>query len=98
MTYKGGKRETARFLVYELNFHTCEWVEKHNLGDDVALFVGDNSSIYVLASKSGCLSNCIYFIHDSDLNGYDIGRHYHLDFGVYDVKSRSISQPCVSIN
>ncbi|KAK9945429.1 hypothetical protein M0R45_010946 [Rubus argutus] len=94
MAYTGGKRATKRFLVYEFNFDKCEWFEKHNLGDDVALFVGDNSSISVSASKSGCLSNCIYFIHDSDLNGYDIGRRYHLDFGVYNVKSRSILQPC----
>ncbi|KAK9945432.1 hypothetical protein M0R45_010949 [Rubus argutus] len=94
MVYTGGKRATVRFLVYELNFDECEWFEKHNLGDDVALFVGDNSSISVSASKSGCLSNCIYFIHDYDLNGYDIDQRYHLDFGVYNVKSQSISQPC----
>ncbi|KAK9928460.1 hypothetical protein M0R45_025594 [Rubus argutus] len=94
MAYDGGKRSTVGFLVYELNFDKCDWVAKNNLGDDVVLFVGDSSSVCVPASKSGCLSNCIYFIHDSDLYGYDIARYDNLDFGVYDVKSKSISQPC----
>ncbi|XP_062022672.1 F-box protein SKIP23-like [Rosa rugosa] len=96
VAYDGGKRSTVGFLVFELNFDKREWVAKDNLGDDVALFVGDSASVTVPASKSGCLSNCIYFVHDNDRNGYDIDRRYHLDFGVYNVKSKSISQPYTS--
>ncbi|XP_004289479.1 PREDICTED: probable F-box protein At1g65740-like [Fragaria vesca subsp. vesca] len=80
------KRVTKKFKVYELDFNGCRWVEKRTLRD-VALFLGDNSSISVPASKfPGCLPNCIYFTHDDD----DVGREYEFfhDFGVYDVKNK----------
>jgi hypothetical protein len=80
------KRETKKFRVFELSFQTGEWTEKNTLGD-IALFIGNNSSIYVSASKnSGFQSNCIYFNHDRDYVGHD-NRAY--DFGVYNVEDQS---------
>ncbi|XP_050373231.1 probable F-box protein At1g44080 [Argentina anserina] len=81
------KRVTTKFKVYELDFNEHRWVQKRTLGN-VALFLGDNSSISVSASNfTGCLSNCIYFNHDAD----DVGFEYEFfhDFGVYDVKRKS---------
>ncbi|KAL6226419.1 hypothetical protein ACLB2K_000381 [Fragaria x ananassa] len=40
-------RVTKKFRVFELNSAKHEWVEKNSLGD-IAVFVGDNSSISVL--------------------------------------------------
>ena len=43
-----------------------KWFEIESLGE-LALFLGDNSSISVLASNfPGCKPNCIYFTHDED--------------------------------
>lgn len=54
-------RMTKKFRVFELNSAKGEWVEKNSLGD-IAVFVGDSSSISVLPSNlSGCQSDCIYF-------------------------------------
>ncbi|XP_008377008.1 probable F-box protein At1g44080 [Malus domestica] len=59
-----GRRMTYQFRIFELKHHKCERTEIYDLGD-VALFVGDNSSIALAASKySGCQPNCIYFNHD----------------------------------
>ncbi|KAK9949172.1 hypothetical protein M0R45_004707 [Rubus argutus] len=83
------KRVTKKFRVFEMNFQTGEWTEKNTLGD-IALFVGNNSSIYVSASKnSGFQSNCIYFNHDRDYVGHD-NRAY--DFGVYNVEDQSFPE------
>ncbi|PRQ48225.1 hypothetical protein RchiOBHm_Chr2g0108321 [Rosa chinensis] len=85
MEYSEDKRVTKKFRVFELNFQTGEWTEKNTLGG-VALFVGDNSSICVLASKvSGFQSNCIYFNHDCDY----VGGGDEYDFGVYNVEDQS---------
>ncbi|VVA10969.1 Hypothetical predicted protein [Prunus dulcis] len=66
------------------------WIEKNDLGD-FALFVGDNSSISVVASKiQGCESNCIYFYDDNDLTKRD---RSFTDFGVYNIKSQRILKP-----
>ncbi|RXI08592.1 hypothetical protein DVH24_022736 [Malus domestica] len=77
--------ETKRISVFELNISKGEWTEKNSLGD-VALFVGDNSSIYVCASKSGCRANCIYFIHDNIEGGF--GPRGAYDYGVYNVEEK----------
>ena len=56
------KRVTTKFQDFKFDKH--RWTEINNLGG-VALFVGDNSSIYVLASNFlRWLPNCIYFVHD----------------------------------
>ncbi|CAL9008636.1 unnamed protein product, partial [Prunus brigantina] len=87
------KRETMEFKVFEFSFVKCDWVETNNLGD-VAIFVGDNSSIYVVASNDyGCQSNCIYFTHDYYRIRMDFKPWGPNDIGVYNIKTRSISQP-----
>ncbi|XP_061993420.1 F-box protein SKIP23-like [Rosa rugosa] len=90
-TGKGGPPDTRKFKIYKLDFDRWEWIEKETLGD-IALFVGDNFPISVLASKfPGCMPNCIYFNHDHDEIGY--GTDPLTDFGVYDVASQVVSQP-----
>lgn len=91
-TKEGGRRVTKKFRVFGFSFNQCDWIEKTNLGD-AAIFVGDNSSLYVLASKSfGCKPNCIYFNHDQDrVNA--IGRDGVYDLGVYNLEDHSILQP-----
>ncbi|KAI5346862.1 hypothetical protein L3X38_014741 [Prunus dulcis] len=91
-TKEGGRRVTKKFRVFGFSFNQCDWIEKSNLGD-AAIFVGDNSSLYVLASKSfGCKPNCIYFNHDRDRFSV-IGRDGVYDLGVYNLEDHSILQP-----
>ncbi|PRQ23139.1 hypothetical protein RchiOBHm_Chr6g0258051 [Rosa chinensis] len=88
--YEVGKRVTRKFRIFELNLDECEWIEKQSLGD-VALFVGDNSSVSVLASNfPTCQPNCIYFNHDRSRAGCEFPPH---DFGVYNVVSQSFLDP-----
>ncbi|XP_004288821.1 PREDICTED: putative F-box protein At4g17565-like [Fragaria vesca subsp. vesca] len=82
-------RVTKKFRVFELNSAKGEWVEKNSLGD-IAVFVGDNSSISVLPSNlSGCQSDCIYFNQDRDHIAYLLPPH---DFGAYNVPEKSCLQ------
>lgn len=83
-----GPRKTEKFKIFSLDFDKRKWNEINNLGD-VALFLGDNSSISVLASDFvGCQPSCIYFTHDMDfVEGPIIFSIF--DLGMYDVKSRS---------
>ncbi|XP_021816911.1 F-box protein SKIP23-like [Prunus avium] len=83
-----GKAVTYKFEIFELNFDKHEWIEKETL-DDAALFLGNNSSVFVVASKfPGCQPNCIYF--NSDWHPANWGPE---DFGVYNIKTQSISKP-----
>ncbi|KAL6280312.1 hypothetical protein ACE6H2_017193 [Prunus campanulata] len=83
-----GKAVTFKFKIFELNFDKHELIEKETL-DDAALFLGDNSSMFVLASKlPGCQPNCIYFTSD-----YQCSSWVPEDFGVYNIKTQSISKP-----
>ncbi|KAF6150071.1 hypothetical protein GIB67_002853 [Kingdonia uniflora] len=61
--------ETAAFEVYKLDFSTRRWEELSSLGD-YALFVGNNTSFAVSASKYSQLKgNSIYFTDDdTDVN------------------------------
>ncbi|KAK9914198.1 hypothetical protein M0R45_037989 [Rubus argutus] len=88
--YKDRRRVTTKFEVFKVDDYNCEWTKINSLGD-VALFVGENSSISVLASKNlGCLpQNCIYFLHDWDRHAIDFG-HGGGDFGVYNIKNKSL--------
>ncbi|KAK8710541.1 hypothetical protein V6N13_145860 [Hibiscus sabdariffa] len=58
---------TVNFKVFKVERHATDearLVEINNIGDE-ALFLGDNSSISVVASRfPGCRSNCIYFTDD----------------------------------
>ncbi|XP_062018849.1 F-box protein At2g17036-like [Rosa rugosa] len=47
--YQNDKRETTEFKVFKINIDEHKWTEKETLGD-VALFIGDNSSVSVMAS------------------------------------------------
>ncbi|KAM5581884.1 hypothetical protein ABKV19_010894 [Rosa sericea] len=82
------ERITTKIEVFELDFHKCVWKEINTLGD-LALSIGDNHSVAVLASHfPGCHPNCIYFNHDHDR----ITRHFdgaeHHDFGIYNVQDK----------
>ncbi|XP_034203893.1 putative F-box protein At5g55150 [Prunus dulcis] len=83
-------RVTNGFRLFKMDDDKYTWIEKNDLGD-FALFVGDNSSISVVASKiQGCESNCIYFYDDNDLTKRD---RSFTDFGVYNIKSQRILKP-----
>ncbi|XP_062018149.1 putative F-box protein At4g17565 [Rosa rugosa] len=90
ITHKPGTRETLKFEVYELDFDKFWWKKKKTLGD-VAIFLGDNSSISVVASHfPGCQPNCIYFNHDYvriRIKVEECGPH---DFGVYNLEDKSL--------
>ncbi|KAI5328865.1 hypothetical protein L3X38_028262 [Prunus dulcis] len=82
------KGVTFKFENFELNFDKRELIEKETL-DDAALFLGDNSSMFVLASNlPRCQPNCIYFTSD-----YQRSSWVPEDFGVYNIKTQSISKP-----
>ncbi|CAN6569415.1 unnamed protein product [Malus baccata var. baccata] len=86
-------RVTTLVKIFKLNFDKREWVETKTLGD-LAFFLGDNFSISVKASNfPGCMPNCIYFNYDYDrINSYPKNRLSD-DYCVYNVDSRSFSQP-----
>ncbi|KAB2609956.1 F-box protein [Pyrus ussuriensis x Pyrus communis] len=97
MVQRGFKFNTGRVTtlvrIFKLNSDKCEWVETKTLGD-LAFFLGDNFSISVKASNfPGCMPNCIYFNYDYDrINSYPKNRLSD-DYCVYNVESRSFSQP-----
>ncbi|XP_024021431.1 F-box protein SKIP23-like [Morus notabilis] len=85
------KRWTTIFKVYGLNMdfdhEGIRWIETKSLGG-AALFVGDNSSISVLASGGfqwNCQPNCIYFTHDD----VSINASKGSDMGIYNVETGS---------
>ncbi|XP_062014426.1 uncharacterized protein LOC133730946 [Rosa rugosa] len=82
-------RVTKKFRFFKLNFNLCKWIEETSLGD-FALFLGDNTSEAMMPSKfSSCRPNHIYFNHDRDL----FSRYGPHDYGVYNIKEESFSQP-----
>ncbi|KAB2604476.1 F-box protein SKIP23-like [Pyrus ussuriensis x Pyrus communis] len=89
--YDREKRVTEKFEIFKLDYLKREWIEKKGLGD-VALFLGDNSTVAVLASDiPGCRSNCIYFTHDHDRQTtIEFGGRGPHDLGVYDLESRIV--------
>ncbi|KAF4395636.1 hypothetical protein F8388_008735 [Cannabis sativa] len=59
-------RTTKFFKVWRYTFDSNKWIHIRSLGN-MALFLGDNSSVSVLATKfNGIQPNCIYFTHDLD--------------------------------
>lgn len=81
-------RVTTRFRVFKLA--KSRWIEITSLADG-AMFLGDNSSVYVRASNFvGCKSNCIYFSHDFDVV---VTRgppdNSHCDSGVFNLEDES---------
>ncbi|KAH0983476.1 hypothetical protein GBA52_010653 [Prunus armeniaca] len=92
--YERNKRATRKIKVFELDLKECKWIEKDTLGG-ISLFVGDNSTIYVLASElSRWQPNCIYLNHDNDFASIDLGPDRPCvphDYGVYNVETQSFS-------
>lgn len=86
--YDREKSVTEKFEIFKLDCLKREWIEKKSLGD-MALFLGDNSTVAVLASNiPGCRSNCIYFTHDEDRQStIEFGGRGPHDLGVYDLES-----------
>lgn len=81
-------RKTKMFKVFRMDFDSRRWIEVNSLGD-MALFLGDNSSISVLASDFiGCQPNCIYFSHDWDCIHVSANTMI-CDLGTYDVANGS---------
>ncbi|PON66447.1 F-box domain containing protein [Trema orientale] len=73
------------FKVFKLSLDVSRWVEIKSLGDE-ALFVGDSTSVSVLASNFlGCQENCIYFTNDKDSSGF--GEHGPWDLGMYNLET-----------
>lgn len=81
--YKSSKfnRYDQRYRVTtKFDADEYKWTKINTL--DVAFFVGENSSIYLLASNFlGCMPNCIYFLHDWDRVPQP------RDFGLYSMKA-----------
>ncbi|CAN6581038.1 unnamed protein product [Malus baccata var. baccata] len=81
------KPEDPCFKTYLVNSNEekllmCEWIAMDTLLD-AALFLGDKSSVCVLASKfPGCQANCIYYNHDADRMSFDVGPYGPHDFGI----------------
>lgn len=85
------RRFASEFKVFRFNFDKGEWIEKKTLGDDVAVFIGENLSVSVVASNfPGCKRNCIFYNHDFDFMNWNDELH---DCGVYDMETKSISKP-----
>lgn len=79
-------RVTTKFEVFKFDADEYKWIKINTLGD-VALFVGENSSVSLLASNFlGCMPNCIYFLHDWDRVPRPTQPR---DFGLYSMKTQS---------
>ncbi|CAN6688691.1 unnamed protein product [Malus baccata var. baccata] len=91
--YLVGSKKKGLLMIYrfsEYRLFTRDGLRKTTI-DDIALFVDDNDSIYVVASMhSGCQSSCIYFV----INDYKgINYKYTFDnFEVYNFKSQSVTK------
>ncbi|CAL8172231.1 unnamed protein product [Prunus armeniaca] len=84
---------TKQVKIFELNFDEHKWIEKKTLGD-IAIFVGDNSSLAVPASNfPGYQPNFIYFNHFNDRAFNNRELQYGVDFGAYDVENQCFLAP-----
>ena len=80
-------RTTTRFKVYKLDFSGSRWVRLKGIGN-ISLFLGDNSSISVLASnfKGRVKPNSIYFTYDLDT--VRMSTPSPSDLGIYDIERK----------
>ncbi|KAK4429453.1 F-box protein SKIP23 [Sesamum alatum] len=90
--------KTVKFCVYRFDWNAQKWESMANL-DDKVLFLGENSSLALLASDyPGCKGNRIYFTEDYSGTNYDSIAGDH-DIGVYNLEDGSIeSFPCYPRN
>ncbi|KAL5570061.1 hypothetical protein UlMin_026636 [Ulmus minor] len=80
-------RVTKKFKVLKFDFDTRMWIEIKCLGEE-SLFLGDNSSISILASNFvGCQPNSIYFTNDEDTVRINVNGL--IDVGVYNIETGS---------
>ncbi|PON37727.1 hypothetical protein TorRG33x02_346790, partial [Trema orientale] len=80
------EQETTAFTVLKFDLDRANWIEIESLGT-VALFVGDNSAISVVASNfNRCPANCIYFTHDEVAIPSRTDKFF--DLGVYSLESK----------
>ena len=78
--------ESSNWVLMDQEDHG---VETKNLGD-VALFLGENSSMSVMASNiAGCQGNCIYF--SPIKGGFSTPTYEPKDMGVYNLESGTIT-------
>lgn len=84
---------TLEFRVFKVDLSNREWVELQSLGDN-ALFVGDNASICVQATKFPSIRpNFIYFTDDCWPSYVSFNRGGGKDMGIYNMEDRSVA-PC----
>ncbi|PON45040.1 hypothetical protein PanWU01x14_261830 [Parasponia andersonii] len=94
-TRSGFDPDTIKFKIFK--WHFDGWLETKNL-DDAAFFLGDNSSISVLASNFvGCQGNCIYFTQDKDTLPLSLGDCGSRDLGAYNVENGTLTT-CFTID
>jgi hypothetical protein len=86
-----GSFKVYKFVLDDQTEQVVERVEVKNIGDNV-LFLGDNDSISVLASKfPGCQPNSIYYTDDYiDTKPYY--PNWAVDMGIYNLEDGSILQ------
>lgn len=89
-----GTYETREFRVFKLDLSGSKWERVMSLGDTM-LFLGENSSLALVASDfPECRGNRIYFTDDFselDYSGFP-GNH---DLGIFDLEDGTIEQlPC----
>ncbi|KAL0314498.1 UNVERIFIED_CONTAM: F-box protein SKIP23 [Sesamum angustifolium] len=90
--------KTVKFRVYRFDWNAQKWESMASL-DDKVVFLGENSSLALLASDyPGCKGNRIYFTDDYSGTNYDSIAGDH-DIGVYNLEDGSIeSLPCYPQN
>ncbi|XP_022975457.1 F-box protein SKIP23-like isoform X2 [Cucurbita maxima] len=82
---------TVRFEVFRMEWEGPRWEKVENL-DEMALFVGGNSSMAFSASDFGGISgNCIYYTDDYSDNDYQ-GQGEEPDMGIFRLCDGSFEQ------
>ncbi|KAF7150374.1 hypothetical protein RHSIM_Rhsim02G0226200 [Rhododendron simsii] len=86
--------ETCDFQLFEVDLRNGgEWVEKTSLGEN-ALFLGDNASVSVDASRyRGIKANCIYYTDDCWESYNDVKQGGGNDMGIFELEDESL-MPC----
>lgn len=73
---------TVRFEVFRMEWEGPRWEKVESL-DEMALFVGENSSVaFSAADSAGISGNCIYYTDDYSENDYQ-GEGEEPDMGIY---------------
>ncbi|KAF5194535.1 Prohibitin-2 protein [Thalictrum thalictroides] len=80
--------KTETFSIYKLDFAKNKWEEVNGLGE-YCLFLGNNTSVSILANASSLKKNCIYFT-DNFTTGYRGSKTPGgLDMGVFDLEDKN---------